>query len=167
MIHKTIFPVAKLFWGGALLFIDIVVKPTKELIWAVGIAVILDFITGIMKSKFLKKEITSEGFRKSVIKVTQYIIPVVILWGGASFIPSKTATMKEMAGWLMMFILYIEVTSVFENLYETDKTSMISKFLYKPALQILKFSLKNNPVEKAATKIKDNEKTDNNPGTGN
>jgi hypothetical protein len=53
----------------------------------------------------------------------------------------------------MLFIIYIEVTSIFENLYAIDNTSMISKYLYKPVLVILKFGIENNAVVKAADKI--------------
>ena len=54
----------------------------------------------------------------------------------------------------MYFILYIEITSILENLYKVDGTSSIAKYIYKPLLTILKFGLENNPILDAADKLK-------------
>ncbi|HAN37430.1 MAG TPA: hypothetical protein DCQ29_00890, partial [Chitinophagaceae bacterium] len=51
---------------------------------------------------------------------------------------------------LLIFIIYIEVTSIFENLYAIDSNSTFAKFFIKPILNLLTFQIKNNPVTKAA-----------------
>lgn len=146
---------AKVFWGATLLFLDFFMNPTFSLFGVLMAVIGIDFLTGVVKAKFKKLARTSEGYRKTVTKLLQYIVPVLILWGGGRFIPEYAERLKQASGWVMMFIIYIEVTSIFENLYEIDKKSPISKYLYRPALVILKFGLEHNAIEQAAEKLKD------------
>lgn len=144
---------AKIFWGGILLFIDIMTIPTFKLFYVLVAAIGIDFITGIIKAKMQKKARTSQGYRKTVVKLMQYIVPVVVIWMGSKNIPEYANTLKEVGGWLMLFIVYIEGTSIFENLYEIDQKSIIAKWVYKPALKLLKFGIENNQVVKAAEEL--------------
>lgn len=150
MLHAKL---AKITWGFVLLGVEIITHPSLNLLFVIGIAMFIDFITGVLKSKFEGKEITSEGFRRTVIKVLQYAIPILVLWGAGKYIPEYKNRMKEFSSYLMIFILYIEVTSIFENLYKIDSKSTIAKFLYRPALKVLKFGIENNPVADAANKL--------------
>lgn len=153
MIHKTVlFTTAKLFWGGTLLFIDIIAAPSFNMLFVVLGAIGMDFVTGVTKAKFNKTARTSEGYRKTIVKVMQYLVPILVIWVASKRVPGYEKTLKEIAGWLMLFITYIEATSIFENLYEIDKKSVIGKYVYRPALKILKFGIENNPVVKAAEK---------------
>lgn len=146
---------AKLCWGGSLLLIDLLVNPTFALFAVVLVSIAMDFVTGIVKAKFKGVNRTSEGYRKTVVKLMQYIVPILILWGAGRYIPEYQLHLHRASGWVMMFIIYIEVTSIFENLYEIDSTSMISKYLYKPMLRILKLGIKNNPVNISQKKAAD------------
>lgn len=151
---------AKLLWGGILLGIDLIVKPTFNLFTIVLLAIALDFLTGIIKAKMNKKARTSEGYRKTVVKLMQYVVPILVLYAAGKYIPEHKQLLTKCSGYLMMFVTYIEVTSIFENLYEIDKTSVVAKFLYRPALMILKFGIEHNPVTKAADEL---EKNNNKP----
>jgi hypothetical protein len=84
-------------------------------------------------------------------------------YGGSivvSVILTNTATNKEMEGaatmlnffsdGLLVFIIYVEATSIFENLYAMDQKSTFSKYIIKPVLSLLTMQLKNNPIFKAA-----------------
>lgn len=154
MIHKTVlFTTAKLFWGGTLLFIDVLTAPSFNMLFIVLGATVMDFITGVAKAKFQKKARTSEGYRKTVVKLMQYLVPVLVIWVASKRVPGYEKQLTQIGGWLMMFITYIEATSIFENLYEIDKKSIIAKFVYRPALKILKFGIENNPVTVAADKL--------------
>lgn len=153
MIQTTLFSTAKLFWGGTLLFIDVMIHPSFNMFFVVMGAILLDFITGVAKAKFHKVARTSEGYRKTIVKMMQYIVPILVLWVASKRVPGYETTLKEIGGWLMLFITYIEVTSIFENLYEIDKKSVIAKYVYKPALRLLKFGIENNPVTKAAEEL--------------
>lgn len=163
MIHKTLFSMPKLLWGGVMLFIEVITKPTLGLMYVVAGAIVLDFLTGVAKAVMKKEARTSEGYRKTVIKFMQYIIPIVLLWLASYRIPNYKQSLQEMAGWLMLFVLYIEFTSIMENLYEIDKKSVIAKYLYRPALKILKFGIHNNPVTKAADKLDEDKKEPEKP----
>lgn len=149
---------AKLVWGGALLFIDIISPPSFNLFTVVVGAILVDFITGIAKAKFKKVARTSEGYRKTVVKLMQYIVPILVIWVCSKRVPGYEKTLTEIGGWLMLFVIYIELTSIFENLYEIDKTSVIAKYVYRPALKILKFGIEHNPVTAAADKVEKEEK---------
>lgn len=156
-MSQTVFPMAKIFWGGVLLFIDILTIPTFKLFYVLVLAIAIDFITGIIKAKMQAKARTSEGYRKTVVKLMQYIVPVLVIWIGSKNIPEYGQTLKEIGGWLMMFIIYIEFTSILENLYEVDQKSIIAKYVYKPGLKILKFGIENNQVAKAAEELEKKE----------
>lgn len=146
--------VIKITWAAILLWFEFLVSPTFSLFGVLLIAIGVDFLTGIVKAKFRKVARTSEGYRKTIIKLMQYIIPVLILWGAGKYIPEYSLRLKQASGWVMMFVIYIEVTSIFENLYDIDNKSVIARFLYKPVLAILKLGLENNPINQAAKDIK-------------
>lgn len=160
---------AILAWSTILLGIDLVLSPSVNLFMIMWVAIGIDLITGITKAKLLKVARTSDGFRKTVIKVAQYVVPVLIIGFIAMRIPEQKAGVEgnpyfskafllKATGWLMMFIIYIEVTSIFENLYEIDKKTVIAKFIYKPALTLLKFGIEKNPVNAAADKLQQEQK---------
>lgn len=149
----------KLIWAGIILGIDLFVKPSFRLLLVVMIAVLIDFITGVIKAWFKKEARTSEGYRKTVVKFMQYVVPVIVLYFGSKRIPEHKELLSSAYGYLLMFIIYIEATSIFENLYEIDKKTVISKYLYRPMLKVLKFGIENNPAVKAADKLKEDEKS--------
>jgi phage-related holin len=158
MIQKTVlFTTAKIFWGGTLLFIDVITAPSFNMLFVVMGAIAIDFITGIAKAKAKKVARTSEGFRKTVVKLMQYLVPILVLWVASKRVPGYETALKEISGWLMLFITYIEVTSIFENLYKIDNKTVIAKYVYKPALRLLKFGIENNAVVKAAEKLDEKE----------
>lgn len=159
---------ALLAWSTILLGIDLYLSPSMNLFMIMWVAIGIDFVTGITKAKLLKENRTSKGFRKTVVKISQYMIPVLVIGFVAMRLPEKAATVEgnpyfskafllKANGWLMMFIIYIEITSIFENLYEIDKKTVIAKYIYKPALFLLKLGLEKNPVANAADKAQSNE----------
>jgi phage-related holin len=151
---------AKLLWASTLLMFEFLVNPSFSVFGVMLAVIFIDLVTGVVKAKFKKVNRTSEGYRKTLVKLLQYLVPVLILWGAGKFIPEYAVRLKQASGWVMMFIIYIEVTSIFENLYEIDKTSPISKYLYKNMLVILKFGLEKNAVQAAADKINQQKETE-------
>lgn len=139
---------AKFTWATILLFFDLLVTPSLDMVYIVAAAISIDFATGIAKAKMRKQERTSEGYRRTMVKLLQYVVPIIVLWGGSTLISEYKENLEKFAGWLMLFVTYVEVTSIFENLYEIDKKSVIGKYLYKNVLKILKFGIENNPVNK-------------------
>jgi len=152
---------AKFTWGVTLLFFDLIVTPSLDMVYIVAASIVIDFITGIAKARMKKQERTSEGYRRTMVKLLQYVVPIIVLWGGSRLIHDYKDQLEKFAGWLMLFVTYIEVTSIFENLYEIDKKSTIAKYLYKNVLKILKFGIENNPVNKINVDEKEDNKVTN------
>jgi len=139
---------------GTLLNIKFNFIPTPNLLLVMGVAIVLDFLTGILKSVILKKVRTSEGYRKTVIKFTQYggsvVVGMLLKYIGA--MNSDMANIAQYAEYLtdglVIFIIFIELTSVLENVYAIDQETPFSKYLVGPLLKLLTFQIKNNPVTK-------------------
>lgn len=145
----------KLLFAGITAFLQIKYAPELNLYLLLALMVVVDYGTGVYKAKIQGKARTSHGFRKTVSKFMQYAGAII-----CSVVLSKVAEQSnsELAGAILpfmtpgltSFIIYIEVTSVFENLYAIDSKSKIAVWFYKPALSLLTFQLKNNPVIKQA-----------------
>lgn len=134
-----------------LLLLKVTFLPSVSLLLYMAIAIVLDFATGIVKAKVLSQVRTSAGYRRTVIKFLQYGGSIAIGLILANAGEGKAAEpFKAMLSYfndgLILFIIYIEATSVFENLYAIDKSSMISKYFIAPVLKILTWQIKNNPV---------------------
>ena len=128
--------------------------PSTGLLLAVGASIVLDFITGVARAIVQKQNRTSEGYRKTVIKFIQYggaILVSMLL----SYISEQNQNLikyedyiKLTGNALLCFIIFIEATSVFENMYAMDSSTMFSRYFIKPILSLLTFQIKNNPVTK-------------------
>lgn len=142
---------------GTLLNIKFDFLPTPNLLLVMGVGIALDFITGVIKSVILKKARTSEGYRKTVIKFTQYggsvVVGMLLKYIGA--MNSDMANIGQYAEYLtdglVIFIIFIELTSVLENVYAIDQETPFSKYLVGPLLKLLTFQIRNNPVAKMKT----------------
>jgi phage-related holin len=151
----------KLLFGGALLFIKFSFFPNINLLLWMAVAVVLDFITGIIKAGMKGEARTSMGYRKTLVKAAQYIGAVaagVILQNVGSMNDATKNILAYVNDGLVVFISYIEVTSIFENLYEIDSNTAIAKYFYKPMLSLLTFQIKNNPLVKQIEATKATEK---------
>ncbi len=144
---------AKFTWAIILIWFDFFMRPSLSLMGVVMAAVAIDFITGIVKARMQKKARTTTGFRKTVTKLSQYLVPIIVLYGASYYIPEYKERLQQASGFVMLFIIYIEVTSIFENLYSLDQKTPISKYMYKPVLAILKFGIEHNVVVEAAENL--------------
>jgi hypothetical protein len=144
-----------------LLFIKIQFFPNAQLLLWMTISIILDLVTGIGKALVKGEARTSAGYRKTVIKAFQYVGAIsaaAILQNVGSINDSTKVLLSYVTDGLIVFITYIEVTSVFENLYEIDNKTILSKYFYTPILKILTFQLKNNPLIKQAGSLNEDSK---------
>lgn len=133
--------------------------PSTSLLMTMGLAIVLDFVTGVIKAVVLKNDRTSEGYRRSVVKFTQYggavLVSMLLSYlaeQNQQFIQLQTY-INYLGNGLLSFIIFIEATSVFENMYAIDNKTPFSRYFIKPLLKILTFQIANNPL----TKIKDEE----------
>lgn len=144
--------------AGIFLFIKFQFFPSTSLLFWMAVAIGLDFITGVAKAASKGQARTSEGYRKTVIKAFQYMgaLTAGVILANAG-IGTENEHIKSLLMFvndgLVVFIIFIEITSVFENLVELDKGSMISKYFFTPALRLLTFQIKNNPVAKSAKEL--------------
>jgi len=130
--------------SSALAFFKLTFLPDANLIVWVLLAVLFDFVTGIIKAIIQKEIRTSSGYRKTVIKLTQYMgaIAVGIILGNV--LPKDTAVLHCLNSGMLIFLLYIEATSIFENLYAIDSSSTFSKYFIAPVLRILTLAVKRS-----------------------
>jgi Bacteriophage holin family len=143
----------KILGFSTLLFFKITFFPSTNLMLWMLIAIVLDFVTGFAKAVATDKERTSKAFRQTIIKFLQY--------GGAlavSMIIGNTASENKIDGLekvmtyandgLVIFIIYIEMVSILENLLIINGDSLISKYLFKPLHKLLTLAIKKNPINK-------------------
>lgn len=129
-----------------LTFIKLTFIPNINLLAWVFIAISFDFITGVLKAKFGKGQtLTSSGFKTTIIKTLQYcglIIAGVII--GNAFEKDSELT-KWVNNGMMLFILYVEVYSIFENLYALKPESKVAP-IFKAAMALLTLGMERNKL---------------------
>jgi phage-related holin len=134
-----------------------VIMPNLPLIVWVCIMMVADLVTGLIKSKVLKRTITSEKMRHSIVKFLQYfgcIGLVMVLKNQKHDSEALVASLDWAYNGLTIFIIYIESLSVLENLYEMDMQNPFAKNVIRPLYFLLSLAVKNNPL----TRLKDGDK---------
>lgn len=138
---------------GVLSFFKFTFLPDYNLLAWVFIAMVLDLVTGVIKAVVQKDARTSSGYRKTVVKFTQYAGAIL-----AGVILSNTVPDNSIIGYinsgLLILLIYIETTSIFENLYAIDSSSPFSKAFIAPILRLLTIATK-----KIAPKTLENDTT--------
>lgn len=144
--HKT-FLAAGAAWG----WFEIVAVPKPMLLVLLFGAIIIDLLTGLIKSWNLGKATSSTGFRKTVTKVGAYVGVILGVWFLSNIMNGMYETAFDYAVFVnacIGFLTFIEIYSIFENVYEIDPNSLLSKKFIKPILKFLKGKLDNNPISK-------------------
>lgn len=140
-----------------LLNLNLSFLPKGSLVVVMGVVMIGDFITGVIKATMRNQARTSEGYRKTLTKFIQYggAISISILLKYLTTINQADSEMKAIAPFLgylndglLFFIVFIEITSILENLYAIDKHSPMALYIIKPLLRIMTFAIKNNSFVK-------------------
>ena len=120
--------------------------PSANLLAWVFLAMTLDLITGVIKAVVLKEARTSSGYRKSVIKFTQYAGAILVGMIMGNALPKEYEIVGYVNDGILILLIYIEATSIFENLYAIDSTSPFSKYFISPILKLLTFAIKKTPL---------------------
>jgi len=131
---------------GALTFFKITFLPDANLIAWVFITMLLDLITGVIKAVVLHQARTSSGYRKTVIKFTQYVGAMAVGIILANTLSKDSEIVGYVNSALLILLIYIEATSIFENLYAIDNTSPFSRFFIAPILKLLTLAIKKMPI---------------------
>jgi phage-related holin len=151
--------------AGTFLNVKFNFLPKADLVVIMGICLVVDFISGLMKAVVLGKKRTSTGFRQTLIKFIQYgsalLIGMCISYLGTQMqeYNETWSNASKYMSWfnsgLLIFIILIEIVSILENLYEMNSTSKFAQYAIKPALRILTIELKNNPLTKITIETED------------
>lgn len=148
--HMKTTALAALF---SLLNIKLNLVPNVDLYIVMGLLIVFDLITGVIKAVFQKKARTSEGYRRTVVKFLQYggALVVGLMIKFLSLRNHELGVLSEYVDYinngLLVFIILIETTSIFENLYAIDKTTPFSKNFIQPILRVLTFQLNKGPLK--------------------
>ncbi len=155
---KTSFIIGSL----SLLFFKLTFFPRLDLLAWVFIAVVIDLLTGVVKAFIKKQAVTSQGFRQTAVKALQYsglIIAGIII--GNSF-EKNTDLVRWVNDGMLLFLLYVEVYSIFENLRDMNPESKVSKMIFSPALTILTLGMQRLSLNKLTESSKEKQP----PNTG-
>jgi phage-related holin len=103
----------------------------------VFIAMMLDLATGIIKAVMHRTARTSAGYRKTARKFTQYIGSILVSVILMNTFRQEHPVVQYINDGLLILLIYIETTSIFENLYAIDSTSMFARYFIAPVLRLL------------------------------
>lgn len=130
---------------------------------AMGAAIFLDLLTGVIKASYNNEVRTSEGYRRTVVKFMQYggavcvsmLLKFLVSLKDQQAVQALGPYMDYLNDGLLIFIIFIEVTSVLENMYAIDSKSPFAIYFIKPLLRLMTFAIKNNSFSKS---LEDQEK---------
>lgn len=145
----------------SILNVNFNILPSGALMVCIGFVVLLDLVTGVIKAIIKGDARTSFGYTRTLKKGTQYLgaISISTVLKYLYSLPNKENTqaylpfMNYFHNGLLLYIIYIEVYSIFENLNEIDRKSPFARFIIRPMLSIMGFSIKNNFISQQAEKL--------------
>jgi phage-related holin len=107
-----------------------------------------DLSTGLLKSWSKNMVTSSEGFRKSVTKVTSYGGAILVITALVNIIGivdlKNTYDLSVVINGLMGFIVFTELYSICENILAVYPESALVKFVILPIMKFLRGRFKNN-----------------------
>lgn len=119
------------------------------LIW-LALAVFIDLITGLLKAWSKGETTTSNGLRKTIVKIGSYvgtIVMVIILVNVVETVGFSTKfDLTILIDTLLGFMVFIELYSICENIEEAYPNSPLTLYMMRPILKFLKGRIKDNPI---------------------
>jgi phage-related holin len=100
--------------------------PIRPLIYAVLFLFFMDWVLGVWRSVKNRRKLTSYRFRKSVSKITTYIICIMSTWVmQKTFLPDWIPIAHLAAG----YIAWTELVSIYENASDISNKELIKNLL--------------------------------------
>jgi hypothetical protein len=100
--------------------------PIRPLIYAVLFLFFMDWVLGVWRSVKNRRKLTSYRFRKSVSKITTYIICIMSTWVmQKTFLPDWVPIAHLAAG----YIAWTELVSIYENASDISNKELIKNLL--------------------------------------
>lgn len=144
--HSTIGIVSGLFFGPLFALPKSLIFPDLELTIWLGFALIIDLITGLAKAIKNKTPRTSNGFQQTTVKFLRYGGAIVISFILQNVVIAKGSADPAIASFLgetlIVFLVYIEVLSILENLIALNSKDPLSKFVFVPLHNLLSLRVK-------------------------
>lgn len=131
---------------GGLAFFELNFLPSLNLLAWVFIAMVLDLITGVAKAIALRDARTSTGYRKTITKFFQYVVAILVGVILGNTLPKDNVIVGYVNDGLLILLIYIEATSIFENLYAINSTSQFSRYFISPILKLLTLAIRKSPL---------------------
>ncbi|MGX5820589.1 phage holin family protein [Chitinophaga lutea] len=116
--------------------------PSYNLLVWVFIAMVLDLLTGLINAYLHHTARRSAGLRKTLRKFTQYAGSILVSVILMNTFQQDHPVVRYLNDGLLVMLIYIETTSVFENLYAMDSTSMFARYFIGPVLRLLTLSIR-------------------------
>lgn len=120
--------------------IELKFLPNYQLIFYLGGAIIVDLFTGLLKSWDRGETTLSGGLRKTALKVGVYSCVILATWLVACLLSTLYSKIDytPLVNLIIGLLSFIELYSVFENVYAIAPNSALSKYIAKPFLKFLK-----------------------------
>lgn len=141
--HKALL-LSAFAWG----WFEVEFIPRPMRVFFLGAAMAIDLASGLVKSWKKGDATSSQGFQRTVIKLTRYSSVIIATWFLANVMGSMSPGKVDysfLVNGCIGFLTFIEIYSIFENVYEIDPTGPLSRWFVGPALKFLRGKLKNNP----------------------
>jgi phage-related holin len=123
--------------------------PHRYLLVAVFFLILLDFITGVLKSVILDIPRTSKGYRETYAKFIQYM-GAILMSLAMGFLVQEVKELTQLTFFskivnniIMLGIVSIEGLSIMENLIAIDTKSPFARYIIIPLHRLLTFEIKN------------------------
>ncbi len=144
LTHKPLL-LAAIFWG----IIEVAFFPKPMLLFFLAGSMVIDLLCGLMKSWKNGVATNAELFQKTVLKITRYVSVTIAVWILVNILNGMSPSSFDYSFFVnscIGFLSFIELYSIFENVYEIDPAGPLSKYFVGPILKFLKGRLKNNPI---------------------
>lgn len=105
------------------IFISLFLQPIKSLLITVGILVVVDLCTGLIKAKKKQEEITSRRLRETITKLLAYQVVIILCYMIEKYMLPEIPMSKILSG----LIALTELLSVNENLFQITGNPIFNK----------------------------------------
>lgn len=110
--------------------------------------ILVDFVFGVTRATFQGNRRSSRGFRQTLTKFLQYggciIVSIVILNIVSVSAPGFGPRFSSLFGnFMLCFMIYIEVVSIFENMEALAPGSLFVKYFVRPVRRMITLQLRH------------------------
>ncbi len=144
LTNKKLF-LASVAWG----WLELAFFPKPMLLFFLAGTMIIDLITGLVKSWKNGVATNYQLLQKTVIKITMYCSVIISAWIMVNIfntINKSDINYAIFVNGLIGVLSFIELYSIFSNIYEIDPKGPLSLYVVGPILKLLKSKLNNNPI---------------------